>query len=84
MMRLEFPLIHHEFDIWHVVKVGCSEHLNEKKYIRIFQNIDKMLWKDAKLKETSDIALWHPSISNMIWWSLETSKGAHCTVDSRQ
>jgi hypothetical protein len=40
-----------------------------------FQNIEKSLWKAAKLKSCQDISLWHQSIANAIWWALETSQG---------
>jgi hypothetical protein len=39
------------------------------------QNINKALWKDAKLKSCGDISLWQQSITNMLWWALDTGKG---------
>jgi hypothetical protein len=41
----------------------------------ILQNISKALWKDAKLKCCEEIGDWHQSITNMVWWAIETSRG---------
>ena len=44
----------------------------------VMQNISKSLWKDAKLKCCEEIGDWHQSITNMVWWAIETSRG--CTT----